>query len=61
MRLAESFYGQTSTRQKSGARGLCVYYIKLAISDIIMMTFLLARVTAHSVSRAIINSVHLVI
>ena len=25
MRLAESFYGQTSTRQKSGARGLCVY------------------------------------
>ena len=26
MRLAESFYGQTSTRQKSGARGLCVYY-----------------------------------
>ena len=26
MRLAESFYGQTSTRQKSGARGLCVYH-----------------------------------
>ena len=29
MRLAESFYGQTSTRQKSGARGLCVYEFSL--------------------------------
>ena len=31
MRLAESFYGQTSTRQKSGARGLCVYIIFIKV------------------------------
>jgi hypothetical protein len=33
MRLAESFYGQTSTRQKSGARGLCVYIKKIQLED----------------------------
>ena len=38
MRLAESFYGQTSTRQKSGARGLCVQMKNIVIAALIAMT-----------------------
>jgi small conductance mechanosensitive channel len=44
MRLAESFYGQTSTRQKSGARGRCVYNIFLMryLMRILLVLFMLA-------------------